>query len=576
MRQSVLVAVAVFGIVGLGALVGLAPVSGASRPAAGAGGAAASVQPSRPARLCRPPSELRSQVPATGLDGGSRSLSGLIRGVVGGLLAAPGAALSLASIDAGPSFDREQYGVVDEVGLVAVGTQPVSTFSIDVDTASYSNVRRLLAEGRLPPPDAVRIEEMLNYFDYDYPAPASGDPFGFVVELGEAPWASGRELVHIGLRSTPVDTADLPPSNLVFLLDVSGSMDTPGKLPLLKRAFGLLVGELRSEDSVSVVVYAGAAGVVLEGVSGDRPEEILAALDALEAGGSTAGGAGICSAYDLARRHFVEGGNNRVILATDGDFNVGVSSDGDLVDLIKWERNSGVYLTVLGFGTGNLQDERMQRLAQYGNGNYAYIDTVTEARRALVDGIGATLLTVADDVKLQVEFNPVHVKGYRLIGYENRRLRREEFDDDTRDAGDLGAGHSVTALYEIVPAGSAEDVPAAAPLRYQRVVPEAHSDSDELLTVRVRYKRPGEVTSRLLETRLERPSGSLPPPSDAFRLASAVAEFGLVLRDSPYRGNASFDRVLDRLRALAPEPRGRRGELLSLVSTASDLRVPGR
>ena len=399
-RQSVLVAVAVFGIVGLGALVGLAPVSGASRPAAGAGGAAASVQPSRPARLCRPPSELRSQVPATGLDGGSRSLSGLIRGVVGGLLAAPGAALSLASIDAGPSFDREQYGVVDEVGLVAVGTQPVSTFSIDVDTASYSNVRRLLAEGRLPPPDAVRIEEMLNYFDYDYPAPASGDPFGFVVELGEAPWASGRELVHIGLRSTPVDTADLPPSNLVFLLDVSGSMDTPGKLPLLKRAFGLLVGELRSEDSVSVVVYAGAAGVVLEGVSGDRPEEILAALDALEAGGSTAGGAGICSAYDLARRHFVEGGNNRVILATDGDFNVGVSSDGDLVDLIEWERSSGVYLTVLGFGTGNLQDERMQRLAQYGNGNYAYIDTVTEARRALVDGIGATLLTVADDVKL--------------------------------------------------------------------------------------------------------------------------------------------------------------------------------
>ena len=267
MRQSVLVAVAVFGIVGLGALVGPAPVSGASRPAAGAGGAAASAQPSRPARLCRPPSELRSQVPATGLDGGGRRVSGRTRGVVGGLLAAPVAALSLASIDAGPSFDREQYGVVDEVGLVAVGTQPVSTFSIDVDTASYSNVRRLLAEGRLPPPDAVRIEEMLNYFDYDYPAPASGDPFGFVVELGEAPWASGRELVHIGIRSTPVHTADLPPSNLVFLLDVSGSMDTPGKLPLLKRAFGLLVGELRSEDSVSLVVYAGAAGVVLEGVS---------------------------------------------------------------------------------------------------------------------------------------------------------------------------------------------------------------------------------------------------------------------------------------------------------------------
>ena len=473
-----------------------------------------------------------SRRPATALDGGRG------RGVVGGLLQAPLSSLVAASsLGAAPSLDREQYGVVDEVGLVAVGTQPVSTLSIDVDTASYSNVRRVLLEGRLPSPDAVRIEELLNYFDYGYPAPESGRPFGLVVELGGVPWAAERQLVHIGLRSTPIGTADLPSSNLVFLLDVSGSMDMPAKLPLLKRAFALLVGELRPEDTVSVVVYAGAAGVVLEGVSGDRPEEILAALDALKAGGSTAGGAGICSAYDLARRHFVEDGNNRVILATDGDFNVGVSSDGDLVDLIEWERRSGVYLTVLGFGTGNLQDERMQRLAQHGNGNYAYIDSVTEARRALVDGLGATLLTVADDVKLQVEFNPARVKGYRLIGYENRRLRRDEFDNDERDAGDLGAGHTVTALYEIVPAGSSEDVPAAAPLRYQRVEARVGSRSAELLTVRVRYKRPGDAVSQLLEAPLERsPGSSLAPPSDVFRLASAVAEFGLLLRDFALSG----------------------------------------
>ena len=312
---------------------------------------------------------------------------------------------------------------------------------------------------------------------------------------------------------------------------------------------------------------------MLDGVAGDRPEELPEPLESLRVGGATAGGSGICAAYDVARRHLVEDGNNRVILATDGDFNVGVSSDVDLVDLVEWERGSGVYLTVLGFGRGNLQDERMQRLAQHGNGNYVYIDGVAEARRALVDGIGATLVTVADDVKVQVEFNPARVKGFRLIGYENRRLRREEFEDDSRDAGDLGAGHSVTALYEIVPAGSSEDVPGASPLRYQRVEPAARAASAELLTVAVRYKRPGDAESRLLETRLEQPPAPSAAPSDAFVLASAVAEFGLVLRASPYRGGASLERVLDGLGGLepGPAPGGRRSELIVLVREAFDL-----
>ena len=545
--------------------------------------AAAVAQPSRPARLC--PEQVQVSDRAFGAvsrmrlpESVQRSRSG---GVVGGLLApAPPRALagrtvpatsSLSAFDAGVGFGREQYGVVSEVGLVAVTTDPLSTFSIDVDTASYSNLRRFLEDGRLPPPDVVRIEELVNYQDFQYPAPADDTPFGLVTEIGSAPWAPARELVHIGLRSTPIETGHLPPSNLVFLLDVSGSMRMGDKLPLVKQALGLLVGELRPRDRVAIVVYAGAAGVVLEPTPGDRVGDILEALDGLEAGGSTAGGAGICLAYDLAREHFAEGGNNRVILATDGDFNVGVSSDGDLVDLIEWERQSGVYLTVLGFGTGNLQDERMQRLAQAGNGNHAYIDGIKEAKRALVEGIGATLVTVADDVKVQVEFNPRHVKGYRLIGYENRRLRPEEFDDDARDAGDLGAGHSVTALYEIVPAGSDEEVPGAAPLRYQRVTPETGVGPGEVLTVKVRYKNPGEAESRLIEWRLERPAEGVGEPSQVFRLAAAIAEFGLVLRDSPYRGEASLEHALAWARSVEPDAGGRRAELASLIKRASEL-----
>ncbi len=469
-------------------------------------------------------------------------------------------------------FNTEQYGVIDEAGFVGVTTAPLSTFSIDVDTAAYANVRRFLRDGSMPPADAVRIEELINYFDYAYPPPKPGVPFGIVTEMADAPWAPTHRLVHIGLRSTPVATDDLPPNNLVFLLDVSGSMSAADKLPLLKQAFALLVGQLRPQDRVAIVVYAGAAGMVLPPTSGERKATIVDTLSRLEAGGSTAGGAGICLAYELAREHFIEGGNNRVLLATDGDFNVGVSSDGELVELIEWERESGVYLTVLGFGTGNLQDAKMEQLADHGNGNYAYVDSLREGRRVLVEQMGATLLTVANDVKLQVEFNPAQVKGYRLIGYDNRRLRDEEFDDDARDAGDLGAGHSVTALYEIIPAGSDEVVPGVAPLRYQQIAPRPEGGVDEVLTVKVRYKRPGESESRLLARALAQPSAGEDGPSEALRFASAVAEFGLLLRNSPYKGDASYERAYQRAReALGDDEDGRRSELLSLIRTADDL-----
>ena len=433
-------------------------------------------------------------------------------------------------------------------------------------------MRRFLRDGLLPPADAVRIEELINYFDYRYPEPAMGDPFGIVTEMADCPWAPAHQLVHIGLRSPPVATPELPPNNLVFLLDVSGSMSSADKLPLLKRAFSLLVAKLRPQDQISIVVYAGAAGTVLPPTSGSQKARIVASLSQLEAGGSTAGGDGIRRAYALARESFIGAGNNRVILATDGDFNVGVSSEGELIDLIEQERDAGVYLTVLGFGTGNLQDSTMEQLADHGNGNYAYIDNLLEARRVLVEQMGATLLTVAKDVKLQVEFNPVHVKGYRLLGYENRRLRDEEFNDDTRDAGDLGAGHSVTALYELIPADSDEPVPGADPLRYQQTTLSPDVAANEVLTVKLRYKRPEESGSRLLARTLMTPADGDAGPSTAFRFAAAVAEFGLLLRDSPYQGDAAYELVYQRAReALGEDEGGRRSELLSLVRTAGSL-----
>ena len=469
-------------------------------------------------------------------------------------------------------FNTEEYGVIDEPGFAAVVNKPLSTFSIDVDTASYANVRRFLHDGQLPPADAVRIEELINYFDYDYPDPADGEPFSIVTEMAACPWAPPHRLVHIGLRSKPVATANLPPNNLVFLIDVSGSMTDADKLPLLKKAFSLLVQQLRTQDQISIVVYAGAAGKVLPPTSGAQRTKILSTLSRLDAGGSTAGGAGMYLAYKLARENFIDGGNNRVILATDGDFNVGVSSDGQLVKMIERERESGVFLTVLGFGTGNLKDSKMEKLADHGNGNYAYIDNLLEARRVLVEQMGATLLTVAKDVKLQVEFNPAQVKAYRLIGYENRRLRDEEFNDDEKDAGDLGAGHSVTALYEVIPAGSDEPLPGVDPLKYQQttVRPDA-AGSNEVLTVKLRYKPPEGSESRLLTRVLAKPGGDA-APTQAFRFASAVAEFGLLLRDSPYKGDADYDHAFEQARqTLGSDEDGRRSELLSLIKTAKKL-----
>jgi Ca-activated chloride channel family protein len=439
-------------------------------------------------------------------------------------------------------FDTENYAAIDESSFLAVRANPLSTFSIDVDRASYSNVRRFLRAGQAPPKDAVRIEELLNYFHYAYPEPSGPHPFSVVAEVGPCPWNAGHRLVHVGLQGRHVDTRELPASNLVFLVDVSGSMQEPNKLPLVKDALRMLVDQLRPQDRVSLVVYAGSAGLVLDATPGDRKGEILAAIDRLEAGGSTAGGAGIRLAYEVARRNFARGGNNRVVLATDGDFNVGASSDAEMFRLIEEKRREGTFLTVLGFGMGNLKDSRMEGMADRGNGNYAYIDDHEEARKTLVSEFGGTLFTIAKDVKLQVEFNPARVAAYRLIGYENRALRNEEFDDDRRDAGDMGAGHSVTALYEIVPVGARMDVDARTPtLRYQRTgaAPRARFGG-EVAFVKLRYKLPSSETSRLFSQAVVDPGNGV-RGSESFRFSAAVAGFGMLLRDSRYKGTATLE-----------------------------------
>lgn len=483
---------------------------------------------------------------------------------------------------AGPrlgDFNTESYAHLGENDFQNVTTSPLSTFSIDVDRASYANVRRFIHAGERPPIDAVRIEEMVNYFPYEWGQVAGDDPFSVRTEVWQAPWKPQHRLVRIGLHARSVDVEHLPPANLVFLLDVSGSMAYPDKLPLLKKAFALLVEQLRPTDRVAIVVYAGAAGLVLPSTPGSQRAEILAALEQLEAGGSTAGGAGIRWAYETAREHFINGGNNRVVLATDGDFNVGASSDAEMVRLIEKERDDGVFLTVLGFGTGNLKDSKMEQIADHGNGNFHYVDNLLEARKVLVEEMGGTLLTLAKDVKLQVEFNPKRAAGYRLIGYENRLLDDEDFADDTKDAGELGAGHTVTALYEVVPAGM--PVPRGGEvdsLRYQsRPVAEAESSSDfddEIMYVKVRYKDPDGSTSKLLEHAVADEPGS---PSTDFRFAAAVAGFGMLLRESPHVGDWQLDDVV----AMADsgrgdDPRGYRGELVRLVETVRDLSLLDR
>ncbi|MCE2398697.1 MAG: von Willebrand factor type A domain-containing protein [Gemmatimonadetes bacterium] len=473
-----------------------------------------------------------------------------------------------------PPLDREGYAHIAENDFRLVASSPLSTFSIDVDRASYSNVRRFIEDGTRPPVDAVRIEEMINYFPYEWGEVAGDHPFSVSTEVWDAPWTGDHRLVRIGLHAEEVDVTDLPPGNLVFLIDVSGSMNSPDKLPLLKNAFALLVGQLRDEDRVAMVVYAGAAGLVLPSTPGSRSERILAAIEELDAGGSTAGGEGLELAYETARENFVDGGNNRVILATDGDFNVGPSSDGEMVRLIEKERESGVFLTVLGFGTGNLQDSKMEQIADHGNGNFHYIDGLLEARKVLVEEMGGTLLTLAKDVKVQVEFNAARVAGYRLIGYENRLLAPEDFSDDTKDAGELGAGHTVTALYEVVPKGV--PVPREGGVDSLRYRPEDDSDppsdfADEMLYVKVRYKDPDGATSKLLAQPV---ADRVVAPSADFRFAAAVAAFGMLLRDSRHAGDYALDDVVSLAEgALGSDTRGYRGEFIRLVEAVRDLKM---
>ena len=467
---------------------------------------------------------------------------------------------------------RESYNRIDENPFQEAASAPLSTFSIDVDTASYSNTRRFLNEGRLPPKDAVRIEELINYFSYDYPQPTAGAPFSVTAEAAECPWDPAHKLVHIGLQGRRVANENLPPANLVFLVDVSGSMQQTNKLPLVKSSLKMLAEQLSARDRVAIVVYAGTSGLVLESTPGDRKGEILSALERLQAGGSTNGGAGIQLAYRIAEENFVQGGSNRVVLATDGDFNVGVTSQTELVRLVEEKRRGGVHLSVLGYGMGNLKDSTMEQLADRGDGNYAYIDTPAEARKVLGTELGGTLYTIAKDVKIQVEFNPRAVAGYRLIGYENRLLRDRDFNDDTVDAGEIGAGHTVTALYEIVPAGQKVPETNVDALRYQRSQPSDKAAGGELLTVKLRYKEPEGAESRLVSVGVADASGSLENASENFRFSSAVAAFGMLLRDSRYKGAASYDAVLRLARSSAgADTQGHRAEFIQLAGRAKEL-----
>jgi Ca-activated chloride channel family protein len=441
-----------------------------------------------------------------------------------------------------PNFNTEDYDPIHDNPFLAARDNPLSTFSVDVDTASYANVRRFLMDGQWPPADAVRVEELVNYFRYDYAEPEGDDPVAVDAEVGPCPWQSQHRLVRIGLRARSLAPQKLPPRSLTFLLDVSGSMDDPRKLPLLKRAFGLLVDTLTAHDQVAIAVYAGASGLVLPPTRGDDQDRIRGALESLHAGGSTNGAGGIELAYAVAGRMFVPGGVNRVILATDGDFNVGVSSRGELERLIESKRDTGVYLTVLGFGMGNLKDGTLEALANRGNGNHAYIDSFTEARRVLVEDVAGTLVTVAKDVKVQVELNPATVASYRLIGYENRLLRKEDFANDQVDAAEMGAGQTVTALYEVTPAHGVTD--AVIPLRYQKTAALAvAAASGELATVKLRYQLPSGGPSHELALPVRDREATLAQTSTSFRLAAAVAAFGLALRDSPHKGNATLELV---------------------------------
>ena len=471
-------------------------------------------------------------------------------------------------------FEREGYDYIMENAFLKVKDNPLSTFSIDVDAASYSNMRRFLTQGQLPPAGAVRIEEMINYFKYEYPQPKSNDPFSVNTEISACPWNPAHRLALVGLQGKIIPTEDLPSSNIVFLIDVSGSMWDVNKLPLLKLSLKLLVDQLRENDKVSLVVYAGNAGLVLPATNGLQKQTIKEAIDKLESGGSTAGGAGIELAYKTAAENFIKGGNNRVILCTDGDFNVGTSSDAALETLIEQKRETGVFLTVLGFGMGNYQDAKMQKLADKGNGNHAYIDQLSEARKVLVSEFGGTLFTIAKDVKLQIEFNPAVVQGYRLIGYENRMLAKEDFNNDKKDAGDLGSGHTVTALYEIIPVGlQSEFLKQVDTLKYQTTERfSATAFGKEIMTLKMRYKQPDDSISKLMAVAVLDEQKQMQLTSTNFRFAAAVAEFGMMLRNSSFKQQASYKEVISMAEnAVGADKEGYRKEFLQLVKNANSI-----
>lgn len=483
----------------------------------------------------------------------------------------PDQAFPYAQMEADPQLpnSREGYDAMEENRFKKVLANPLSTFSIDVDGAAYSNIRRFINNGSLPPAGAVRIEELINYFHYDYPQPVGEHPFSINTEIAECPWNKSHRLALIGLQGKIIPTEKLPASNLVFLIDVSGSMDEPNKLPLVKASIKMLVEKLRPEDRVAIVVYAGHAGMVLPPVRGNEKNLINKAIENLQAGGSTAGGAGIQLAYKTAKEYFNNKGNNRVILCTDGDFNVGASSDDELVRMIETERKSGIFLSILGFGTGNYQDAKMQQLANKGNGNHSYIDNLNEAKKVLVTAFGGTLFTIAKDVKLQVEFNPAKVQAYRLLGYENRMLNKEDFNNDKKDAGELGSGHTVTALYEIIPAGLASElIETVDNLKYQK--PAKLVDAgNELMTIKFRYKTPSAEESILLVQPVRDLLNHSSDASQNFKFAASVAEFGLLIRNSAFKQNASYKNVLSRASAaIGDDKEGYRAAFLKLVQKA--------
>lgn len=463
--------------------------------------------------------------------------------------------------------NTEEYDVINENQFKDVKENPLSTFSIDVDTASYSNLRRFINNSQVPPKDAVRIEEMINYFAYKYPQPDGEHPFSVTTEISKAPWNKGNRLLLIGIQGKSLDYNNLKPCNLVFLIDSSGSMSDANKLPLLKQSLKLLLGQLNNNDRIAIVTYAGSAGLVLPSTHASDKEKILAAFDSINSGGSTAGGAGIELAYKVAKQNLIKDGNNRVILCTDGDFNVGVSSTSEMVRMIEEKRKDDIYLTICGFGMGNFKDGRMEQISNAGNGNYFYIDTIKEAEKVFIKQMRANMFTIAKDVKIQIEFNPLKVKGYRLIGYENRMLAKEDFDNDKKDAGELGAGHTVTALYEIIPAGSKESVNTSGKLKYQdTTINTAAASGNEIMTLKMRYKPIKSSFSKLIEKAVFDTDTEFSKTTENFRFASAVAGFGMILRDSEFKKDLKAGDVIRIAKAAKGyDEEGYRAEFISLV-----------